>query len=97
MNNKVREVLVNELGLTRESVREDAHQFIARVLERYINRLAAEGKIEEMLRQIVEQNFRDAWGRSGKDVVNDYAHRAIQAAAAEIIREKFDINVEEKR
>lgn len=46
---QVRQVLVNELGLTRESVREEARAFVEPIVKAEIARLLDQGGIREMV------------------------------------------------
>jgi len=53
-NNDVRQILMNELGLTRESIREEASQIIRETIAQHMKNLEHQGVIQS----IVEAEFR---------------------------------------
>lgn len=53
--NKVRQVMMNELGLTRESVRDLTEQIVATTVEKHIKRLSDEGWVDRLIKSEIDR------------------------------------------
>lgn len=88
--NQVRQVLMNELGLTRDAVRQITEEVVAQVAERKVEALLQEGKLEEMvMRAVAKQMRKSAYGDPLEQVIS----QAILTAAKDYIREHVTIEV----
>lgn len=83
--NQVRQILMNELGLTRASVREIALKIVATEVERYTQRLFEQGTIERM----VQSEFKRVAKERGleSNVVAKKISEAAEREAAKWVRE----------
>jgi hypothetical protein len=86
---QVRQVLVNELGLTRESVREQAREFVAPIVEAEVRRLIDQGGINELVRDCLARMSRErgaTLGLSVRDMVRQEAEKAMRDWVAKNVR-----------
>jgi len=75
-NNEVRQILMNELGLTRESIREEASKIIRETIAQHMKNLEHQGVIKEL----VEREFRiiiNGNGNKHRDSIKDMCRDAI--------------------
>lgn len=86
---EVRQVLMNELGLTRESVRQLSEQIVTKTVETYMSGLISSGGLDK----IVEEAFRSQY----RDPKNQYIgfsetlKQAAKEAADKFVRERVII------
>jgi len=95
---QVRQVLMNELGLTREVVRKEALDIIKPTVEKYINQLFAEGKfdpiilraVDKCLNEYTQKQDRSPYGKHISDFVYAAAKRAMEEFVAKNIKITID-------
>lgn len=88
--NQVRQVLVNELGLTRESIREMAREFVAEAVAKEVHQLQHTGIIE----RIVKEKLNDLCKTSGHWANRDTFRGMVVAEAEKQIREFIEKKVQ---
>lgn len=59
MDNAVRQVLMNELGLTRESVRQEVTEIVGSVCRAYLDNLMKSGYLEKIIRTEITHIVKD--------------------------------------
>lgn len=83
-HNHVRQVLMNELGLTRESVRQDVVKIVTDTVERFINAPDFQGRLVS----IIEAKVAGAMQRYGNaDVLKKFVETQVSNEAAAQVRE----------
>lgn len=82
--NEVRQVLMNELGLTRDSVRAMATTIVEQMVDRHVQQLISSGHVEKLVSRSVEQALRV--GRYGQDSMKKLIADAAGKAFAEQVR-----------
>jgi len=55
--NQVRQILMNELGLTREAVRQEMVEIVRDTVDKKFNHMLAEGTFLDVLTEVVRQQF----------------------------------------
>lgn len=96
--NRVRQVLMNELGLTRESVREEMMRIVSDTIERALNA----PDIRDRITTIIEWKVGYALQRYGdtetlKKFVETQTVKEAEAQARELIRERIQVTLALKR
>lgn len=90
-HNQVRQVLMNELGLTRNSIREEMKDIIEKTAASHVNRLMEEGGMKEILREalneLVKANGYD------RDPVGNILREEVKKRAAEYVRDSVVFHV----
>lgn len=88
--NQVRQILANELGLTRESVREMAREFVADTVEREIRRLVEGNDLDRIIAgqfaRLAEEDVK--YGGTG---LRARLERAMQSVINQWVRENIAI------
>lgn len=89
--NQVRQVLMNELGLTRESVRQLVEDIVAKEVKKHINKITFQGMIEQIVERKVNQIVNDcSWNRDAiKGMVVSQAEKQVGIFVKE--RLSFDV------
>lgn len=81
MQNAVRQVLMNEMGFTRDTVRAEMHKIVEETVARAINRMLHEGLIERHVQREFERYIREnQWDTSA-------VRKLVVAAAEKCMRE----------
>lgn len=80
--NEVRQILMNELGLTRESIREVVREIVTDTVEKHLRNMTSQSEMERIIRDKVNEVVKD--NRWEKDTMRDLI---IHVARTEI--EKF--------
>ena len=83
-NNEVRQILMNEFGLTRESIREEASKIIRETMEHHMKNMEHQG----VLQAIVEREFRaivKGRGSEYQDSIKGMCLAAIEASVKKYI------------
>lgn len=91
--NEVRQVLMNELGLSRESIRGLAAEIISQTVQR---QLEQSGYLQNMVRDIVAAELRKILTRGAYgsgDPLTDLIRSAVNEEAKRIIRERVVIEI----
>lgn len=91
-HNHVRQVLMNELGLTRDSVRQDVVKIVTDTVERFINTPDFQGRIVS----IIEAKVGSAMKQYGNaDVLKKFVETQVSneaaAQARELVREHLSV------
>ena len=83
-----RQVLMNELGLTREWVRAEAARVLEAEVQKHVKRLLDQGYIDKMVRAEVERIAKtNAWTASAiNDLIERAAGDAVRAHVAKLLR-----------
>ena len=81
----VRQVLMNEMGLTREMVREVTESVVRETVEKHINRLLDDGKVMTALIQAANETLRR---ESGKQY-GGFTMESLVLRAAKEVTEQF--------
>jgi polyhydroxyalkanoate synthesis regulator phasin len=92
--NSVRQVLMNELGLTRESVREEMKDIIDSVVEKQVNRLIDEGILERMVERYIKNMYGPTMNESIKLAVSSVS-KSLFDAAKEKVNNSIQIIIKE--
>lgn len=80
--NAVRQILMNELGLTRESIREETAAIIAEAVAKHVSFLTSSGQLERIVKEQFDKLLQ-------KDRCDSSALRTICVEAAKKEVEKF--------
>lgn len=89
--NEVRQVLMNEMGLTRESVRAETLEVVEKTAEKFLNSLLESGQLGRILVRAANEELQKS-GRWAKTLAG-YVEDGAKAAA----RDWIDKNVEIRR
>lgn len=65
--NQVRQVLMNELGLSREAVRTEMENIIHDVMEKHFNKMWHEGELTNIVKRIIKDQFQSAHHYPSRD------------------------------
>ena len=87
--NEVRQVLMNGMGLTRESIREETHRIISVTAERFLGNLLDSGVLGDILVSAANKHLlkKDIWAKT----IQQYVEDAAKAAAREWIKDNLQI------
>lgn len=85
--NEVRQVLMNELGLTRDSVRGMATDIVSAEVAKHVSKMIADGFIEKIVRKEVDRMASASrWDtESVRKLVSDAAGKAVQQQVFEAL------------
>lgn len=86
--NEVRQILMNELGLTREGVRAEMRDIVRDCVDRHIAQL----NLAAIMDAQISKALRDGWNGSEK-ALREAIHRAVADKAAAIVEEAFSISI----
>ena len=87
--NQVRQVLMNELGLSRESIRKEVERVVADTVERHINRLIDEGRLQKITEEIlVTRGYRSGVESVAGRVAEQFIQEAIRLRCKAELGEK---------
>lgn len=90
---QVKQILMNELGLTRESIRELVTELVNQTVEKHMRNLQENGALEKMFADAIDLHYRKANGRY------DALHKLIQEsafiAASELVAKRVTIEIKE--
>jgi hypothetical protein len=78
---QVRQVLMNEMGLTRESIKELAEKIVLETVDKHMESLEKSGKLTTIMREAFDAQYR------GKDGHYDTFGRLMRDEAAKSARE----------
>ena len=78
--NQVRQILMNELGLTRDSIRTMATEIIEGVVAKHVKHLLDNGKIGEMVAATIKDIAREGY----------YDHDSIRSLVLVVAREQLE-------
>lgn len=90
--NQVRQVLHNELGLTRKDLEVQAERFIVQKLDAYMEQLEPSGKLLQLVEQAFVRRYRCGGGSTPWSEFNTELVRAAHAAAAKFVAENVRIH-----
>lgn len=78
--NQVRQVLMNELGLTRDSVRGMAEEIVRECVNQKVAKMMAEGHIERMVNEAINNIAKDSkWDTSAvRNLIAEAAGKAVR-------------------
>lgn len=88
---QVRQILMNELGLTREIVREEMKAIMTAEIEKKIHSILGSGHIQALVKAEVDKQFRAHGGVSVAKAVTEEAQRQI----AEVVKERLVFSIRE--
>ena len=92
IHNSVRQVLVNELGLTRESVREETREFVREAVEKEVARMLAADQLRALIGDIL---LRTKTSIGYGETLRDWINTAGRAAIVEWVKE--NVKIEKKQ
>lgn len=87
--NEVRNVLMNEMGLTRESIREETSRIVEKTVERFLSHLMESDQLGSILLRAANKELR-AHDRYAK-TMSGYVEDGARAAAKEWIAGNIEI------
>jgi len=91
--NEVRQIMMNELGLTREYIREEARGLIQSTIGKEINRLLENGVIERMVKEELDRLTRETkWSNSG---IRSFALESAKKQAEQFIKDNLRFEAKE--
>lgn len=86
IHNEVRQILVNELGLTRESVREQACGFVGETLDRYLGSVAFEQTLNKLVAERVTRALERYRNQDRLEtLINEQVRLALEKQAADFV------------
>ena len=88
--NQVRQILTNEMGLTRETIRDIAQHLIEREAEKTVNAMLANGVLDKLVEKAVNNKL------SANRYERDALGRLISTAAAEQVKGWLAANLQFK-
>ena len=88
--NQVRQILTNEMGLTRETIRDIAQHLIEREAEKTVNAMLANGVLDKLVEKAVNKKL------SANRYERDALGRLIRTAAAEQVKGWLAANLQFK-
>lgn len=91
--NQVRQVLMNELGLTRESIREMAHQLIKQEVEKTVNVMASTGVLDRIIHEALDTMLGRSRSRYGGTSVQTIVTNAVTDLANAWVKDNLRIEV----
>ena len=76
--NEVRQVLMNEVGLTRESVREETREIVEKTAEKFLHSLLESGQLGRILVKAANEELQKStrWAKTLAGFVEDGARAA---------------------
>ena len=88
--NEVRQVLMNELGLTREAIRAEINEVIEKTAEKYFKKLLEEGIFLKVLESVIDKELkRDREKQCGIVGLADYIRKTIAQKIVERLEFKL--------
>ena len=89
-SNAVRQILMNELGITRESIRAEVERLVADVVDCHIKNMADQGKIEKL----VDEKFNTLLRVERAN--NRYDHATVTSLVVEAAKRRVEQFVKEQ-
>ena len=93
VTNAVRQVLMNEMGLTRESVREEMQKIVAQEAAKAVATMVNEGHLGKMVSEEFKKLLTMGWGNGGRSRVEEIVVTAAKAQAEKFVTEHFSLKV----
>lgn len=89
---QVRQVLMNELGLTRESVRAEVRQIVVDTMERMLHG----DNLQDMLERLINLRVREYWSsrESVRAAVDKASHQVVREEALKQIEGRLKVTLE---
>ena len=87
--NKVRQVLMNELGLTRESVRDLTEEIVADTVGKHIKRIIEDGSVDRLIKSEIDRALKLSC-HSNDDLRNLIINAATDAFRKKLASMKFN-------
>lgn len=94
VTNSVRQILMNELGMTRESVREEMKVLVDEAVKKQVNRLIDEGVLLEMVQSHIKSRFGYTFANEVSLALSTVI-KNLQEVAIEKIKNSIQITVKE--
>jgi len=85
---EIRQILMNEMGLTRESIREETRKIVEEVATKFLNNLLDTGLLGSIIVSAADAELRRANGQWGNKL-KDYVQISAKEAAGEWIKENL--------
>lgn len=89
--NAVRQVLMNELGLTRESVREETIKIITETVDKLVLNMLDNGSFGDIVVKAANKHLYDNREQAWSKTIQDYISQAAKDAARDWINERITI------
>lgn len=85
--NQVRQILMNELGLTRDSVRKIAEDIVTKTVDRHMESLVSSGKLNQITEEAFQRKYRDPkYGYAEfKSLISEAAAKAAKQFVADAV------------
>ena len=75
--NQVKQILMNELGLTRESIRQLTTEVVTEVVVKYMDNMEKSGRLQQIVEMAFDKKYRDPDGyRNFKGIISLAAEKA---------------------
>ena len=94
VTNAIRGVMMNDLGLSRELIREEALKLIEQTVEKRFNRLIEGGELTQLMIKAIRAVYDDRPPMTGLSF-RGTMEKALYDAAREAVRESVEIQVKE--
>jgi len=92
--NMIRQILMNELGLTRKLIREETERIVIETVDKHINRLLSEGFFDKLVIETTLKYLRKNWWE--KDLIRQQIEKLAQEKAKEIFDQIWGTMINEK-
>ncbi len=90
--NEVRQILMNELGLTREGVRAEMRDIVRDCVDRHVGQL----DLRTILTEQINKALRVDWSTTSEKQFKDAIKAAVAAEAVRLVEESMTISVTPK-
>jgi hypothetical protein len=87
--NQVKQILMNELGLTRESIRQLTTEVVTEVVVKYMDNMEKSGNLQRIVEMAFDKKYRDPNSYYGN--FKSVLHRAAEKAANEFIEKNISL------
>lgn len=95
-HNTVRQILMNELGLTRESVRETMTEIVTDAVARFVNSDQFKRRLDVIITTKIEEGFTGWWGKGADSLARERIVDEIRKAAGKAVAGQLEITVTKK-
>jgi hypothetical protein len=93
--NQVRQILMNELGLTRESIREEVEKIVEKTVDSFIQSDKFQISLERAIQKAFKTRYRYSSGEEEiKQAIQSEVKQIVKIVAEKFVGQNFKINVE---
>lgn len=98
MNNSVRNVMVNELGLTKEYVRKEAEEYIIQIVDKYMGTILESSTMEKIVHNSLNKVIATKYTSysSAQSAIELLINRKVEELVLEYLRENLTFTIKKK-